>query len=44
MYQREADDVANLVIVQALHDGRDENDLEPSLLDVLDALELLFPQ
>ena len=29
--QRQADDVADLVIVQALHDGRDEDDLEPGL-------------
>ena len=42
--QRQAYDVADLVIVQPLHDSRNENDLEPGLLHVLNALELLFPQ
>src|SRR4051812_2200863 len=42
--QREADDVADLVIVQALDDGGDEDDLQAGLFDVLDALELLLPQ
>ncbi len=30
--QRQADDVADLVIVQALHDGGNEDDLQPGLL------------
>src|SRR5260370_22529324 len=42
--QSEPDDVADLVIVQAFHDGRDEDDLQPGLPDVLDALQLLLPQ
>jgi hypothetical protein len=32
------------MIVEALDDGGHENDLEPGLLDVLNALKLLFPQ
>ena len=38
------EDVANLVIVEALDDGGDEDDLQAGLLDVLDALQLLLPQ
>src|ERR1035441_9508554 len=37
--QRQADNVADLVIVEALYDGGDEDDLQAGLLDVLDALE-----
>src|ERR1035438_5184447 len=42
--QGHADNVADLVIVEAFDNGGDENDLEPGALDVLDALELFLPQ
>src|ERR1035441_529971 len=42
--QGQADNVADLVIVEAFDDGGDEDDLEPGALDVLDALELFLPQ
>jgi hypothetical protein len=44
VFQREAHDVANFVIVKALYDGGDEDNFEPGFPDVLDALELLFPK
>src|ERR1019366_2378116 len=42
--QGEADNVADLVIVEAFDDRGDEDDLKAGLLDVLDALQFLLPQ
>ena len=42
--ERQPDDVADLVVVQALDDGRDEADLHAGLAHVLDGLHLLFEQ
>src|ERR1035438_2779166 len=42
--ERQPHDVADLVVVEPLHDGGDEHDLQPGLADVFNALQLLFPQ
>ena len=44
VFERQADDVADLMIVHALDDGRHVDDLQSRLLDVLDALRASFPQ
>ena len=44
VFERQPDDVANLVIVHSLHDGGHEHDLQPGLLHVFNALQLLLPQ
>jgi len=37
VFEGQAEDVANLVVVEALDDGGDEDDLEAGVADVLDA-------
>ena len=44
IFERQPDDVADLVIVEAFDDGGNEDDFQAGFPDVFDALQLLFPQ